>query len=202
MMRLFNFILTVIVAFLISSCSTTPVPLTYDPHGVSLAGPTGKPVLEVATVDDRRKVDANWLGAIRGGYGNPLKKLESNQPVSKVVKTVFQDGLKARGLQADSGKEKFALEIIINKLDCSQLVRREAHVDLDVKLISLPDQRKLLEYPVQVNRVNGSIITFDAGIFASVEDLRQIMNDTLQEAVDKALDNTGLRSHLNGRDAF
>ena len=192
--------LIVLAGLLAASCTTTPVPLKYDPGRAAVAAPSGQSVIEVATVDDRRKVDVRWLGAIRGGFGNPLKKLEAEQPVAALVKQAFEDGLAARRLLAESGKGKFAFDLVINKLDCSQYVRREAHVDLDVHLISLADGHTVFSGPVVVNRVSGSSVSLDVGIFASVEDLRQVMNEALQEAVDRALDSPSMRARLNAKE--
>jgi hypothetical protein len=45
-------------------------------------GPVG-----VGSMADQRGETATWFGAIRGGYGNPLKKLEATPSVSVVVQT-------------------------------------------------------------------------------------------------------------------
>ena len=191
--------LTVLFAFVVASCSTTAVPIKYNPALAVRATSEGASIIEVATVDDRRKVDARWLGAIRGGFGNPLKKLEADRPVSSMVKTAFEEGLGARHLLAEPGKAKFAFEMVIRKLDCSQLVRREAHINMDVRLVSLADGLTVFNDQVVVDRVSGSTVSFDVGIFASVEDLRQVMNDALQEAVDKVLDSPSLRGSLDAK---
>lgn len=53
---------------------------------------------------DSMGIDATWLGAIRGGYGNPLKNLESNVPVSQLVQDAFSSALKARGATLTSSE--------------------------------------------------------------------------------------------------
>jgi len=55
----------------------------------------------VGTFVDARGEPANWLGAIRGGFGNPLKNLESDRPVADIVGAAFADGLRARGVTVD-----------------------------------------------------------------------------------------------------
>ena len=184
-----------LTGLLVAGCSTTEVSLSYNRDQTIQRAGTAQPVVEVAHVDDQRKVDVRWLGAVRGGFGNPLKNLEADRPVSELVKTAFESGLSARGLRAEPGKARVALELIIRKLDCSQYVRREAHVELDLLLMNLADRRTLFTAPVSVTKVSGGNI-FDVGIFASVEDLRAVMNGALQEAVDKALDNPSLLARL------
>jgi len=64
------------------------------------ASSSAQPVI-VGNFLDQRDVPANWLGAIRGGFGNPLKYLESDRPVAEIVKIAFIDGLQARGITID-----------------------------------------------------------------------------------------------------
>jgi hypothetical protein len=42
--------------------------------------------------------------------------------------------------------------------------------------------------------VEGSVLTLSAGIFGSVEELRALMEKTLQQAIDQALDDPALRN--------
>jgi len=64
------------------------------------AAASARPV-NVGTFVDARGEPANWLGAIRGGFGNPLKNLESDRPVADIVGAAFADGLRARGVTVD-----------------------------------------------------------------------------------------------------
>ncbi|MEI7606291.1 MAG: hypothetical protein WCJ64_02785 [Rhodospirillaceae bacterium] len=184
-----------LTGLLVAGCTTTEVSLTYNRDQAAQHVANALPVVEVAKVDDQRKVDAKWLGAIRGGFGNPLKNLEADRPVSELVKAAFESGLSSRGLRAEPGKARIAMELTIRKLDCSQYVRREAHVELDIVLKNLADRRTLFTAPVSVTKVSGGNI-LDVGIFASVEDLRAVMNGALQEAVDQALDTPSLLARL------
>src|SRR5690606_12667685 len=56
------------------ACSTTRVGMKYDSSRVQevFAGQTG--TISVGSFIDQRGEPAHWLGAIRGGFGNPVKK--------------------------------------------------------------------------------------------------------------------------------
>ncbi|MDA8229763.1 MAG: hypothetical protein M0006_00320 [Magnetospirillum sp.] len=174
-----------VMALGVSACGTTPVGLTYDGAKVANAG-AAKNMVEVASVVDHRKDGANWLGAIRGGFGNPLKTLETPVPVRDEVKTAFVDGLKARGLVGPD--PRYAMELDIERFDCNQYVRREAHARIGVRVIDTASHQDVYQRDIRADKVTGSLVSLDVGVFASVDDLRTVANDVLQEAVDKTLD--------------
>jgi hypothetical protein len=171
------------------------VNLTYDPSAAKAVPANAAESVELVSVTDHRKHAANWLGAIRGGYGNPLKTLETPLPVKDMVAKAYEDGLKARGMFASS-KAKYGMKVDVSQFDCNQYARREAHIRFDVSLVELPSGKNVYDTVITVDRVTGSMITFDAGIFASVEDLRKLANEALQEAIDKTLDDQKLRNRI------
>ena len=85
----------------IVGCSTHIESVKYQPTDLVPTSASGEISAVVGTFADDRGTDANWLGAIRGGYGNPLKKLYTDRPVSEVVEQAFFDALKARKLLGD-----------------------------------------------------------------------------------------------------
>ena len=94
----------------------------------------------MGTFADDRGTNANWLGAIRGGYGNPLKKLYTDRPVSEVVEQAFTDALQTRKLLGDKQNAKVEITGEVIKFDCSYYFNREAHAHLLVKVLSLPSR--------------------------------------------------------------
>lgn len=170
---------------LLAACSTTPTTLTYSPAAVPQAAPAKASVV-VDTVTDSRQHDATWLGAIRGGFGNPLKTLVTDAPVKDVVADAFRAGLAARGLNTADSRYVMSLNVV--QFDCNQFVRREAHAHIDVVLRERATGVEAFRKTASADLVTGSLVTMDAGIFAEVEDLRKVANDALQQAVDMALD--------------
>ena len=46
---------------------------------------------------------------------------------------------------------------------------------------------------VEIDTVEGSLVSLDTGVFASVEDLRKVAHKTLQKAIDQTLDDPEFR---------
>jgi hypothetical protein len=87
--------------------------------------PTAEAARLLVAVDDRvvnerraGREDPTWIGTIRGGYGNPLKRLNSD--------AAFADGLVARGLRLPAGNSAspYRLAVTIHEFDANQYVRR------------------------------------------------------------------------------
>ena len=191
-----RFALLAVVAFLFSGCSTTGVALKYAPPQNVVTAAAGTDAVSVGTFEDKRGEPATYLGAIRGGFGNPLKTLESSTPVATVVAIAFADGLRARGIQA--GSAKYEISGTIKVLECIQMVRRDATVEIDVKLVSTETKKEVFTKTVKANTLDGSIFNLATGVFASVEDLRAVTEKTLRDAVDRALDDPEFRKALKG----
>lgn len=179
----------------LAACSTTSVGLKYSaPTDVTKVAPATPAVVVGAFVDSRGE-PATWLGAIRGGFGNPLKTLESDRPVSELVSTAFADGLKARGVSLEKSAGGLSLAGVVKKLECIQIARREGTVEVEVKVVDGNGKQRFAK-TYAANRLDGSIVTLSAGVFGSVEDLRQTLEATLKDVVDKALDDKELRAAL------
>lgn len=189
----FVFVLT---GSLLGACSTNAVNLTYAPPTVF-----DPPAVEQATVSvggftDGRKHEANWLGAIRGGFGNPLKTLTTPIPVSEVVRQAFVDGLRARHLYAKDGQGRFDLTANVIQFDSNRYVRREAHAKIALSLVERASKREVLAELAEADTVEGSLVALDNGIFASVDELRDDVERTLRQVVDRFLDGPRFRQAI------
>jgi len=178
---------------IVAGCVTDTVSLGYKPLGQITAASSG-PAASVGSFVDQRGETATWIGAVRGGYGNPLKKLETDKPVAVLVQTAFTDGLRARGLLG-TGAGAFQISGVIKKLDCSQYVRREAHAIIDVSVFD-PSGRQVFTRTYSADELEGSLMALNVGVFGSVETLRALAEKALSELVDKALDDTALRNAI------
>lgn len=180
------------------ACSTTYVPLTYvSPDAVIRATPDVA-LISVAPIQDGRNIryGADWLGAIRGGYGNELKRLRTQKAMAEVVQDAFAEGLRARGVYAEGDAGEFTLEGTITKLDCSEYFNLEAHAHLDVRVIAKASHALVYSKSYAADKTEGG---FGAGIFASVETLRVLAEKTLRELVDQVLDDPLLRQALQAQ---
>ncbi len=187
--------LTILVVLILGGCSNNTVQITYDTSAVASQPAVAANSVKILSVSDGRKHGPHWLGAIRGPFGSPLKTLNTPVPVEDVVENAFTTALKARGLLASTGGD-YGMEVVINQFDCNQLVRREAHVRLHVSMVEFATGQQIYVADIRIDKVSGSLITFDASIFAAVEDLRTVANQVLQEAVDQALDDPQLTETL------
>jgi len=178
----------------LGGCSTNSVGLTYKPTTtiVPIASNTS---VSVGSFVDQRGESATWFGAIRGGFGNPLKVLEASPSISALVAAAFSQGLRDRGFQA-SGDGHHQIVGLIQKLDCDQYERREAHVEIEVSVIDTSSGKQLFNHTYSAKNLEGSIVALNAGIFGSVEKLRALAEKTLSEVVDKALDDSALQHAL------
>lgn len=175
-----------------SGCVTDTVSLGYKPaSAVNPAGTVSPAHVAVGDFTDNRHEPVRWIGAIRGGYGNPLKKLETDKPVSEIVKDAFRQSLLARGLFAEDGR--FIVSGWIDKLDGDQYVRKEATVQLHVSVTDRATHREVFSRPASGNQIEGSLATIKTGVFGSVEELRALIERVLSVTVDSVIDSSAFR---------
>lgn len=196
MYKLYYVGLLPLLAAAFAGCGTTPVALKYQaPAGVAGAAQS-KAAVAVGKFADQRGEPTNWLGTIRGGFGNPLKTMESSKPVSEAVADVFADGLRARGWYADEPNAAYVLGGVIKKLDSDQYIRREANAAIEVTLIERAGGKQLLSKAHKAQNIEGSPVSLSTGVFGSIEELRVVMEKTLRQVVDEALDDPAFRAAL------
>lgn len=185
----------------LGACSTTPVSMPYSPsvavQPLSGARPAVSVSERVVNERTRGREDPNWVGAIRGGYGNPLKVLTSPEPVDRVVARAFADALTVRGLGGPAGdRPRYVLSITIHEFSANQLARREAMADFTAVLSEEATGREVWQDREKVHHVDGNIFTTGTGIFASTDELLQVTVRTMNQAVDRLLDKPGFRTAM------
>jgi uncharacterized lipoprotein YajG len=190
------------VLLVLAACqSSTQTSMPYRPTvQVATAAGTPRPVVSVSdrVANERRagREDPMWIGTIRGGYGNPLKRLHADAPVDRVVAQAFADGLAARGLGTPGEASPYILSVTIHQFDANQYVRREATADFSAALTERATGREVWRDRHRSYNVDGSILSLSTGVFASAEDLRRVALLTMSEAVDALLDKPGFRAAL------
>jgi len=184
------------IVIAMAGCSTTAVPLKYAPPA-TVAAPTalGSPVVVGSFEDSRNEPDQRWIGAIRGGFGNSVRTLQADMPVADLVRNAFVDGLKARGVPSDGQRVGVQLSGRILTLECDQYVRREAKIKIELVVRDANGVTRFTR-SYAASRVDGSLFSFGTGIFGSIDELRAVMEKTLRETVDRALDDSALRTAL------
>jgi uncharacterized lipoprotein YajG len=120
-----------------ASTTTSSLPYT-PPSGVVAATP---PAFGSVTATDQRKEAPNRLATIMGGFGNPLKVLDTDRPVKDEVAGAFADGLRARGLLQADGCAPFRIQLLIRKFDADMIMGSTARIDLDLMVIDQVSQQ-------------------------------------------------------------
>lgn len=185
-------------SFFVMGCSTNRVSLNYqaptETRTLSALGPViaAGPFADNRGDDAKRGDNGNWFGAIRGGFGNSLKTLLADEPISNVVAKTFADGLKARGLLAEDQGGVYLLSGAVRNFACKQYVRRDCIVQINVVVSQRSTQKEFFSKTYETSTVEGSLLAPDAGIFGSVDKLKELAAKTLSTTVDKALDDPAL----------
>ncbi len=91
--------------FVLCACSNTVSSLHYVPTRTVQTGSVAS-VGAVTVVDQRKEAPAR-LATIMGGFGNPIKTLDTAKPVKDEVADAFIEGLRVRGLLATPGQSSF-----------------------------------------------------------------------------------------------
>jgi hypothetical protein len=161
-----------------------PSPTAENSQSVEGERVQGPAALSVGTIDDRRGKGPNELGVVRGGYGNVLKRLTTDEPVADLVRLALEAALQGRGLLADPSQAWIQLRGVVTKLDCNYYVNREAHTLLDIEAIDLASGRFLWKGTYKADLVESA---WGAGIFADVDHLRGLAQQSLSQAINDAV---------------
>ena len=180
------------IVLLATGC-THIVPLRYAPAADMIAASPVTGRVAVGRFRDDRGTGANWLGAIRGGYGNPLKTLRTEKPARDIVEEAFRDALRVRGLLAPAEEATFELRGSIKRLDCNYYFNYGAHAHLDVELVSESTKTLVFGDAYHSDQIKRGMA---AGIFGSVETLRQLSERALRAAIDQVFDDASFSSAL------
>jgi len=181
--------LSLIAVLAVTACNTV--------SGVSYT-PTGKVVVaaspEIASVavTDQRKEAPTRLATIMGGFGNPLKTLDTPRPVKDVVADAFTQGLQARGMLASSAAP-FRIFVTLRKFDADMIVGRTARIDLTMQVAN---QSGRVVFQRDAADSVSDMKLLQTGVFASIDDLRVLSQTVLDRTVDKLLDDPSFRSAI------
>jgi len=170
-----------VLFLLLSGCSTHLVHLDYEgnpePNKMITSG-----IGEIVVTDDRG-TDDDWLGAIRGGYGNVLKTLRTDVPTNQIVADVYRQAFVEYGyLDEPDGHIRFIASI--KKFDCSYYFNREAHAHIAISLVDRKTNEILFNGSYRSDPTEGGA---GAGIFGNVDTLRDLAELALNQTVDKSM---------------
>ena len=182
----------------LSACAQQ-VTLGYAPPAPPQRSDAGPVIGSVSASDQRNEADPTWIGAIRGGFGNPLKVLHNSQSLAQSVTTAFRDALRARGLLAAESTGRFDINVAIAKFQSTQMVRREAEVDLTMTVTDKSNRATVYRDEANIDLVTGSVLALDTGVLASASDLQAVTQTALGQAIDRLLDNPAFLAAIRNR---
>ena len=180
-----------VLAFLAqAACSNTVASLTYDPPTpVQMAA---VPRISAVVAVDQRKEAPNRIATIMGGFGNPLKTLDTAKPVKDEVADAFTAGLRVRGLLGGANGP-FLLSLTVRKFDADMIMGRTARIDLTASVLDSAGRRVFEQV---VTDSTSDFKFFQTGVFAEISDLQGMCQVVLDRTVDKVLDNPAFRAAL------
>ena len=172
-----------------AACSNTVSKLTYNPP--ASMQPAVIPAIASVEAVDQRKEAPSRLATIMGGYGNPLKTLDTAKPVKDEVADAFSSGLRARNL---SGMEApYRLVLTIRKFDADMIMGSTARMDLTA---SVTDSQGRSVFEQNVQDSTSDFAFFKTGVFADIADMQRMCQVVLDRSVDKVLDSSAFRSAI------
>jgi len=183
---------TLLVSLVLSGCSTHMSKVVYE--GVGSGSPESRDKVNQIVVTDHRGTDSNWLGAIRGGYGNRLKTLRTEESTDIIVDKIYTDALNKSGILTDSKDAPYKLHVVITKFDCSYYFNREAHAHVEVSLIENASLKPRFSKSYKTDEKEGGV---GAGVFGDVDTLRNLAEGAMNKTVDKMLGDQEFIDALN-----
>ncbi|KAA1190500.1 SHOCT domain-containing protein [Pseudohalioglobus sediminis] len=183
MLRLFSRLsFTFTILIFISACSTHQTVVEYEGSGI--AAPEAGPTINSIVVSDDRGTESNWLGAIRGGYGNVLKTLQTEQSTDIIVDQMYTAALGQSGIYSTDIDGPYSLKVSISKFDCSYYFNREAHAHVRISLIENESRNAVFEKSYKTDETESGV---GAGVFGDVDTLRDLAELAMNKTIDKML---------------
>lgn len=182
----------VFLTLLLCACTSNTVSsLHYAPP--PSADVAAVPSIGGVTSVDQRKEEPHRLATIMGGFGNPLKTLDTDKPVKDEVADAFTNGLRARGLLAESAQAPFRLALVIRKFDADMMIGRTGRIDLSMSVV---DQAGHTVYEDSATDSESETKFFETGIFADIADLQKLCDIVLNRTVNRLLDKPEFRAAI------
>jgi hypothetical protein len=186
-----RFLPILVLALSLGGCAgNTVASLHYTPL-TALPPAAAAPAIAAVTAIDQRKEAPTRLATIMGGFGNPLKTLDTAKPVKDEVADAFTEGLRVRGLLKPDAAAALQLTLVIRKFDADMIIGRTARIDLTMSLVDKAGRTVFQDSAVDSESDEKF---FETGIFAEIGDLQKLSQTVLNRTVDRMLDSPGFRA--------
>jgi hypothetical protein len=182
-----------VLAFALGACNTVSSLQYVPPASVQAAT---FPSIGAVSVTDQRNEEPRRLATVVGGFGNPVKTLDTTKPVKDEVADAFVSGLRARALLASSAQAPFRLALVVRKFDADMMIGRTARIDLTMSVVN---QTGATVYEDSATDSESETKFFETGIFANIDDLKKLCEIVLTRTVDRILDKPAFRASVSAR---
>ena len=187
-------LLLLAVVLLSAGCSTRMVQLKYTPQQ-ALPAVEGAAQVGTVTVRDQRKYDPDWMGTVRGGYGNPLKTLKARDSVAAQYQQALVDALQRRGLYREADKAGLTLAVDILRLDSIYIMNQEANVETAYALTD-PAGARLFENTARTHLEESA---HGLGIAANMDSFQGFTEKAIYDNIGRIAGDPGLVEALRKR---
>lgn len=170
----------------LTACTTTrTLPLHYVPSDAARAQAGRTIPISMGDVQDRRANPGSTIGTMHSGVGKTTKILETNQPLTAVVRQFFIDALEQQNSYSPNSPNQIQVEILDFQAD--QLIRRDVFIDLLVTLRDARTGRTRATAPVKVQKAQGGLLNADNLVRGNVSAFQRFVEQALSEAVDEGV---------------
>lgn len=190
--RCLSAILGAAACFSLSSCkNSSTISLNYVPQPNRMV--RGAPDFAVGQFKDKRGEKPQTLGHVRLPIGPAVDTIQTRLPVSDVVRNAFAYALEARGMLATEVKGRFTLTGEILDLRSQLLVHPYGYARVRVNVVEAVSGRVVFTKTYEGERQSNA---YRPGSGSPVPVLRELTSRALQDAVDRALDDPGMRQQI------
>ncbi len=179
-----------------AAACTRPADLSYPaPAGASAA--SAIPLVAEVIVVDQRDVPLDYVGAVMGYDGKPLKRLQSPGPVADAVGTAFREALAARGElappEATPRQAPYVLTVVLLQLNAEQNADRQGAADMVVRLVDRGTGRVAYSARTYAESRGDNYLAYDNLLLGSPAALAAVARAVLAHTVNETVDRAGFR---------
>lgn len=181
------------VILLTASCGFNNSVVSLDYRADSHRQAMGPRLVGAGHFTDARHQGEYNLGTVRSPIGTPMESISTRVPVENIVRNGFARGLSARGMLATLNTAPYLISGQILELQADQYIRPTAMVRVQVNLVRAMDGRVIFSQVFEGYHQGSAYIP---GTGSPVPMLQDLASRALQDVIDQALDNRGLRHRI------
>jgi hypothetical protein len=177
----------------LAACTTDVRPVRYHSTGAVTKSAEQKTV-GIGSFSDARGVDPSILCQVRNGYGMAVKTVNTDKPVSEIVRAEFADALAERNF-TQSASAPVSISGTITKLGCDYLMSKSFAADIQLAVYAMPQHVIVYQQTYNTHRSQGGA---GAGVLADIDGLTKIEEEVISQTIDKAFTDNDFIAAISG----